>query len=265
MPIRSDHSRTRLHLIHPREESRARDEARADERSLDEAGVHSPSAEENQAHEHQFPTPDALVAAASPVSTSRGAQAAAWQLREDAELVVLARAGDTRAFEELYRRHSAYVLSLAIRVQGHGNDAQDVVHDAFLRVHDRLGHLRSGDAFRPWLASVVVSLVRTRMRRRRLLTLLGLSTGEPIDLDALMSSDADPEARAQLAQVYATLTAIGVQPRICWTLRYVEGHKLEEVARLAECSLATAKRRIALVQEKLIEQNQLGLHKELSP
>ena len=187
--------------------------------------------------------------ASQPVELRR---AIAWSERGDSELVVLAKAGQSRAFEELYRRYSTYALALAVRVQGHAGDVQDVVHDAFLRVHDRLNELRSEDAFRAWLGSVVVSLVRTRMRRRRLLTLLGLSGSEPIDLDALANYDAGPDVRAELAQVYGTLQAVGIEQRICWTLRFVEGHKLEEVARLADCSLATAKRRIAAVQEKLL-------------
>lgn len=165
---------------------------------------------------------------------------------------MLAKAGQSRAFEELYRRYSSYALALAVRVQGHGADIEDVVHDAFLRVHDRLDHLRSADAFRPWLGSVVVSLVRSRMRRRRLLSLLGLSGSEPVDLDALATHEAGPEVRAQLAQVYGTLQTVTVEQRICWTLRFIEGHKLEEVAHLADCSLATAKRRINVVQEKLL-------------
>jgi RNA polymerase sigma-70 factor (ECF subfamily) len=41
--------------------------------------------------------------------------------------------------------------------------------------------------------------------------------------------------------------------RIAWTLRYVEREKLEEVARLCGCSLATAKRRIAATQAAIEE------------
>lgn len=174
------------------------------------------------------------------------------QESSDAELVALCQAGDTRAFEQLYRRHSPYALALAVRVQGHAGDVEDILHDAFLKASDRLDALRDPGSFRPWLGSVVVSLVRTRMRRRRLLGVLGLATDEPIDLDALSSQEASPETRAQLAQIYSTLKGVSVEQRICWVLRLVEGRKLEEVAQLADCSLATAKRRIAAVQERLL-------------
>ncbi|MCC6215928.1 MAG: sigma-70 family RNA polymerase sigma factor [Polyangiaceae bacterium] len=171
----------------------------------------------------------------------------------DSALVARARAGERAAFEALYRRHAAVAIHLAIRIQGRATDVEDVVHDAFLKAHRSLDELRDGEAFRSWLGSIVVRIVRTRLRRRRLLVSLGLSTTEPVDLDALASRDASPEARASIAQVYALLQTMPSDDRIAWTLRFVERHRLEEVAELAGCSLATAKRRIARAQRFLAE------------
>jgi len=167
----------------------------------------------------------------------------------DAQLVALARIGQKQAFEELYRRHAPYVLALAVRMQGNSADAEDVVHDAFLKVASRLAELRNDQSFRFWLARVVANLVRTRLRRRRFLGALGLADADPIELDLLVARDAGPEQRVQLAQVYECLQELAVDQRLAWVLRYVEGHKLEEVARLTSCSLATAKRRISIAQK----------------
>ena len=39
--------------------------------------------------------------------------------------------------------------------------------------------------------------------------------------------------------------------RVAWQLRYVEGYRLDEVAGLCHCSLATAKRRIADAEKRV--------------
>ncbi len=174
----------------------------------------------------------------------------------DEELVIRARdkdSGGTPAFETPYRRHPPTALNLAVRIQGSTSDVEDIVNDAFVKAHQRLPELREPAAFRSWLGSIVVRLVRTRLRRRRLVALLGLVTPEPVDLDAVAASDADPEVRALLAQVYALLQTLPADERIAWTLRHVERHRLETVASLTDCSLATAKRRIARAQDFLKE------------
>lgn len=172
---------------------------------------------------------------------------------DDDKLVARARRHDPLAFEGLYRRHAGFALNLAVRIQGTANDAEDIVHDAFLKANDRLSELRDGSAFRAWLGSIVVRLVRTRLRRRRLLGSLGLASPEPIELDAIASPSADPESRVLLAQVYSLLQTLPADDRIAWTLRYVDHHRLEVVAELVDCSLATAKRRILRAQRYLTE------------
>jgi RNA polymerase sigma-70 factor (ECF subfamily) len=178
---------------------------------------------------------------------------AAAEDREDEELVRGARRLETRAFEALYRRHAEFAFNLAVRIQGSSIDVEDVVHDAFLKAQERLDDLRDSNAFRPWLGSIVVRLVRTRLRRRKLLGALGLTSPEPVEIDSVAAVDADPEARALLAQVYALLQTLAADDRIAWTLRYVERHRLETVAVMMDCSLATAKRRIARAQRFLTE------------
>ena len=171
----------------------------------------------------------------------------------DAELVALLRGGHLEAFETLYRRHVAFAINLAVRVQGSAVDVEDLVHDAFLKAHERIAELREPAAFRSWLGSIVVMFVRGRLRRRRLLGSLGLGHGEAVDMDVVASAQAGPEARAQLAQVYALLQTLSTDDRIAWTLRVIEHQALEDVARLSDCSLATAKRRIARAQKFLEE------------
>jgi RNA polymerase sigma-70 factor, ECF subfamily len=172
---------------------------------------------------------------------------------DDAKLVAQVIAGETLAFERLYRRYAGFAFNLAVRLQGSTVDAEDLVHDAFLKAHQRLSSLRDPSLFKSWLGSILVSLLRTRMRRRRMLKGLGVGSGDPVELDSVASSGASPEVTAELAQLYALLRLVAADERIAWTLRNVERHRLEDVATLTSCSLATAKRRIARAQRFLDE------------
>jgi RNA polymerase sigma-70 factor, ECF subfamily len=210
-----------------------------------------PEAEEARAAE-------AGAASSTPLPIVHGkpgrASAAALTTLPDAQLVALGCKGDVHALELLYRRHAAFAIHLAARIEGSSHDVEDIAHDAFLRAFERLNDLTDRSAFRSWLGAIVVHKVRSRMRRARLMSVLGMGKGsEPVDLDAIASSDASPHVRAQIAQIYALLRTLPTDDRIAWTLRAVEGHDLETTARMTGCSLATVKRRISRAQKFLDE------------
>lgn len=171
----------------------------------------------------------------------------------DSELVGRLLDGQRGALEGLYRRHAVFAFKLAVRLQGSSHDVEDIVHDAFLKVQARLSSLKDPQLFKGWLGSIVVNEVRLRMRRGRLLRALRLQSAEPVELDSLASDAASPEVLAQLAQVYSVLRLMATEERIAWTLRFVERHRLEEVAELTGCSLATVKRRLLSAQSFLAE------------
>src|SRR5690606_10472286 len=120
-----------------------------------------------------------------------------------------------------------------------------------LKAQSRIDSLKDPGAFRGWLGSIVVNEVRLKLRRARFLRTLRLQSSDPVDLDSLASTSASPEIRAQLAQVYGLLRLMSTDERIAWTLRFVERHQLEDVAKLSGCSLATAKRRLLSAQRFL--------------
>ena len=170
----------------------------------------------------------------------------------DAQLVAMGIQADTAALEVLYRRHAAFAINLAARIEGSSRDVEDIAHDAFLRAFEHLSELADPSLFRSWLGSIVVHAVRSRMRRARLMAMLGMGHGtDLVDIDALASPEASPAVRAQIAQIYALLRTVPTDERIAWMLRNVEGHDLETVAHLTRCSLATVKRRISRTQHFL--------------
>lgn len=73
----------------------------------------------------------------------------------DAQLVELARAGDSAAFEKLVRRHLRVAYSVALATIGDPADAEDVCQDAFVTALERLDECRNADRFLAWLLQIV--------------------------------------------------------------------------------------------------------------
>jgi len=150
---------------------------------------------------------------------------------------------------ELFERFAPYVARIGLRLLGRESDVDDLIQDVFIAAMRQRHQVRAPEAFRSWLAIIAVRTARRYLRKRRLRALVGIDTLSPT-LE-LRDPGISPERRALLQRVYQVLDKMPVDHRIAWTLRYVEGEKLEEVAERCGCSLATAKRRIAAAHGRL--------------
>jgi RNA polymerase sigma-70 factor, ECF subfamily len=167
----------------------------------------------------------------------------------DADLVARARGGEAWALEAIYRRHAGAVGAVLVRLLGRREEAEDALQDTFLAAFAELPRLRAAEALQPWLVRIAVRQAHRRFRRRRLLRLLGLDRArDDARLEALAAPGTSPEERAELALLDRALQGLPAAPRVAWLLRYVEGYDLEGVAEACGCSLATAKRRIAVAR-----------------
>lgn len=170
----------------------------------------------------------------------------------DAELVERARTGDRRAEEAIYRRHAGYVTSLCLRMLRDREELADVVQDTFVDVLQQLPALREPELLRRWISGIAIHKVHRCFRRRRLRRLLGLHHSSHDELVTLKArADSSPEVRAELALLDEQLARLPDAERAAWILRYIDGYRLEEVAELCGCSLATAKRRIAAADARV--------------
>src|SRR5690554_3183010 len=87
--------------------------------------------------------------------------------QDDAILVERAVGGDEAAFAELVTRHYERAMRVAMGFVKSRCEAEDVVQDAFVKVHTRLGDFRAASGFYTWLYRIVVNLSIDRLRRQR--------------------------------------------------------------------------------------------------
>lgn len=155
------------------------------------------------------------------------------------------------SLDEVYRRYCRYVAAVILRLDGRTTEVDDLVQDVFVEAARGIRSLRQPAAIKGWLATIAVRTVRRRLRLRRVRRFLGLDN-DAASLE-LVDPAASPVVRLLLRAVYRVLDDMPVEDRLAFGLHYIEGEKMEAVAKLCGCSFATAKRRVARAQ-KLIEE-----------
>lgn len=86
---------------------------------------------------------------------------------DEARWVRMAQAGDTRAFEKLYRAHVDKVYGLCLRMTGNPSEAEDCAQEAFIQAWSKLDRFRGDSALGTWMHRVAVNTVLGRMRKSR--------------------------------------------------------------------------------------------------
>jgi RNA polymerase sigma-70 factor (ECF subfamily) len=159
-------------------------------------------------------------------------------------------AGQGSALDQAFREHAPTVATVALRILGRADEADDLVQDVFMKAAKWLSRLDDPLAVRAWLMKVTVRLAWRRLRMRRLRVALGLD-GSYDYSEVAGRGQLSPEDAAFLAEVYRILDGMPAGERLAWSLRHVDGERLEDVARHCACSLATAKRWISGAQVRI--------------
>jgi RNA polymerase sigma factor (sigma-70 family) len=135
-----------------------------------------------------------------------------------------------RGLEELYRRHVGRAVSLAGLMTGDYDAAEDIAHDAFIRVAGRFGHLRDEAAFEAYYRRAVVNLCRARFRRLRLerAYVRRHATGT-----AEVVADHEPEERDLL---WAAIERLPHRQRLAVVLRFYEDLSEDQTGQVLHCS-----------------------------
>ena len=153
----------------------------------------------------------------------------------DPSVVAKARDGDRDAFRALVETHSRYIYSLAHRMTGNAQDAEDVVQEAWLKAHKQLNRFEARADFRTWLHRITVNcsidLIRGRRYREDAHDPSDLEQGPLSERGA--ESQPTPERVAASGQisdrVHEALALLTALERAAFTLRHVEGMSIEEV------------------------------------
>jgi RNA polymerase sigma-70 factor (ECF subfamily) len=158
------------------------------------------------------------------------------------ELVRGLKAAEPKAERALLQAETAHVERMLTRILGFCSELDDLTQEVFIRAFARIAELREPESLRAWLNSFAVFVAREAIRRkRRRRWLVFLPTGETPEPAASVAS---LEARTALRVFYEVLDGFGTDERIAFTLRFVEGMELTEVAEACQVSLATIKRRL---------------------
>jgi RNA polymerase sigma-70 factor (ECF subfamily) len=153
--------------------------------------------------------------------------------------------GDLGRFEGLVEEYGDRMYSIALRITGSPEEAEDVTQDALLAAYQHRERFRGEASVASWLYRIVVNAALQRVRRRRPVAYLedsGIDRFRVVDWsDDLARRLASDELREMIEH------GIGLLPedvRVVLVLRDVEQFSTAEAADILELTQAALKSRL---------------------
>jgi RNA polymerase sigma-70 factor (ECF subfamily) len=178
-----------------------------------------------------------------------------WMSRPDgeaertAQIIARAITGDRAAFEEIVRLHERRVLTLAYRLLGNGDDAQDAAQDVFLRAFKYLRRFDTRKPLEPWLVRMTVNVCRRLGRKQQRSASV---QDAPVEReDPAGNPHTHLRAEEQKEVLYLALAELGERERAAVVLRDIEGFTTAEVAEMLGSAEATVRSQISVARLKM--------------
>ena len=158
------------------------------------------------------------------------------------------RNGDEKARSEFYKQYRIKLYHYCFQLLGNRSDAEDAVHETFVRIFNGINGLQSSDAFRSWIYTIARNESLQLLRKKRPVVLMNkeeVSDGETIQ------TQIDSQELAQY--IRDEVDALKNEYREIILLREYHHLSYEEIARVLEVSESTVKNRLFRARKKLYE------------
>ena len=155
-----------------------------------------------------------------------------------------------REFEVRLVESSTLAFRVAFGVLRQRQDAEDIAQEAFARAHRDFRQLRDRERFRAWLVRMTwrLAINRRRADQRR-----AARESVVVSAQASLSTDESLAVRERAQRLWRAIDSLPEKLRLVIVLAAIEGHDVQEVARLLRLPAGTVKSRLFLGRQRLKE------------
>ncbi len=168
----------------------------------------------------------------------------------DAWLIRRVLKGERNAYALLMKRYQKLVYTIAYRMTGRVEDAEDLTQECFLRAYTALSRFRTEQGFGPWISRIISNLCLNWIDKKK--------RELPATDDALDNLSVDPRRSVETNELQMALQEailrLPSRHRLVFTLRYLEGHDCRQIAQIMEIPEGTVKTYLFRARQKLQKQ-----------
>ena len=177
-------------------------------------------------------------------------------------LIERAREGDTSSFSQLVRIYQERAVHAAYSFLGNYEDARDVAQEAFIKCYHHLSNFKNESRFYTWFYRILANACKDFLRKKKVRKniFFWLDSGEDPENETdpiLNVAENRKNARESLINqelggaLYEALEKLPLQQKSAFSLRYLEGLGMEDIADSMDLSVGTVKATLWQAAQKM--------------
>ena len=181
-------------------------------------------------------------------------------LLKETELIEKARSGDTESFSALVELHQERAIHAANALVGNLEDARDLAQEAFVKAYENLDRFESKSRFYTWLYRILANTCKDFLRKKKLRRTFSFWFGneeegeaDPVSRipDRSRNAAEDLENRELGFTVQNALATLPFRQKLVFTLRYMEGLTLDDIASSLDITVGAVKANLWQAGQKM--------------
>jgi RNA polymerase sigma-70 factor, ECF subfamily len=155
---------------------------------------------------------------------------------------------DREACNELFTQYTRRIFNTAYRILGEEASAEDALQETLLNVYRGLASFRGESKISTWISRITVNVCLGMLRKSRNKQSVDIDDEWARELPAETGPNIDPLEYASLEElrdrIEVTFERMSEKQSIVVRLHDMEGHTIQEIARIVKCPVGTIKSRL---------------------
>jgi len=169
---------------------------------------------------------------------------------DDVNVALLQRcmSNDQDACNEFFSRYNRKIFNTAYRILGEEASAEDALQETLMNVYRGISRFRGDSKLSTWISRITVNVCLGMLRKAKTRPYVELDDEFAKELPAEPTPFFDPLAHASLQElkllVQETFFRMSEKQGIVVRLHDLEGHTIQEIAKIIRCPVGTVKSRL---------------------
>lgn len=170
----------------------------------------------------------------------------------DQDYIEQIRAGNVNAYAMLVTKYKAMTFTLALRVVGNREDAEEVAQDTFVKAYKALDTFKGTSKFSTWLYRIVYNTSLDYVKKKKRVVLSEhIDEINESDIGTMQDAMSYLEAKEKKQMIESALSKLPEEERVLLTLFYFEELSLKEISEIVKISYDNVKIKLHRSRKKL--------------